>query len=88
MYDYHSFNRYAVAFTYFKIRNLIQALVSFGILSMINGLLIRLALIMSNEILIPIMVVAGWFRQMNDDGRMAIYHSIGLIGAHLAHLDR
>jgi hypothetical protein len=55
---------------------------------MINGLLIRLALIMSNVILIPIMVVAGWFRQMNDDGRMAIYHSIGLIGAHLAHLDR
>ena len=62
--------------------------IAFGVISAINGLVIRVALICSNVVLVPIMTVLELLgvNQLNQQ-RVVIYHSMGVIGAHLAHLD-
>jgi hypothetical protein len=56
--------------------------IAFLMISCVNGLVIRIALLSSNIILVPIMVILQRFR-LNEDvrSRSIVYHSMGLIGA-------
>lgn len=52
------------------------------LISGVNGIVIRFALVCSNVVLIPIMTVLNAVGVNNDDrSRTLIYHSMGLIGA-------
>lgn len=55
---------------------------AFMLISAVNGIVIRFALVCSNVVLIPIMTVLNAVGVNNDDrSRTLIYHSMGLIGA-------
>lgn len=58
------------------------------IISAVNGIVIRFALVCSNVVLVPIMVLLNAVGVNNDDrSRTLIYHSMGLIGAQMAFYD-
>jgi hypothetical protein len=62
--------------------------IAFFFISAINGLVIRVALICSNIVLLPIMTVMNALGINADErSRIMIYHSMGLIGAQMAHYD-
>jgi len=56
--------------------------IAFLVISCINGLVIRIALMSSKIILVPVMVVLQRLRINEDErSRAIVYHSMGLIGA-------
>ena len=62
--------------------------IAFLMISCINGLVIRIALLSSNIILVPVMVVLQRLRINEDErSRAIVYHSMGLIGAQMAYYD-
>ena len=61
----------------------------FVMISAINGMVIRVALLCSNIILIPIMHLMSYTRLNVNNGRRAvIYHSMGIMGAQMAYYDQ
>lgn len=61
---------------------------AFMIISAVNGIVIRVALICSNVILVPLMFLLKFFGVRSDENTTShIYHSMGLIGAQMAHYD-
>jgi hypothetical protein len=73
-----------------KVNRLIGMVIGFMTLSFINGLAIRIAILASNVIIFPLMwvikVVIG--QEMTYGQRAQIYHSMGIIGAQSAYLER
>jgi hypothetical protein len=62
--------------------------VAFGMISAVNGVVIRFALVCSNIVLVPIMALLTWLGVNNDErSRAVIYQSMGLVGAQMAHYD-
>ena len=58
------------------------------VISVINGVVIRLALICSNVVLVPVMTIMSILGVNNDErSRTMVYHSMGIIGAQMAHYD-
>jgi uncharacterized protein YacL len=71
-----------------RILEIIGFLFAFMMISAINGIVIRFALVCSNVVLVPIMMLLNAFGINNDDrSRSMIYHSMGLIGAQMAFYD-
>jgi hypothetical protein len=56
--------------------------IAFGLISAANGIVIRIALICSNIVLVPMMRVLECFGVTSlRRNQMMIYHSMGLVGA-------
>lgn len=61
---------------------------AFGMISAVNGVVIRFALVCSNIVLVPIMALLTCLGVNNDErSRAVIYQSMGLVGAQMAHYD-
>jgi uncharacterized membrane protein len=66
-----------------KFSNLMCACFGFMILSFVNGLVIRIALLCSNIVIVPMVWLVGVFtgQELATRNRQIIYHSMGMIGA-------
>lgn len=67
-----------------------MAILGFMILSFVNGLVVRIALLCSNVVIFPMLWCIKIFsgQQMNPEQQAQIYQQMGVIGAYSAHLDR
>ena len=88
--DFKNFSQFFITAIYIKICNLTGAFLSFMILSFVNGIVIRMLLTLSNILIFPMMAVIACCTRRNIDHRVqaAIYQSLGIMGAQMAHLDR
>ena len=66
------------------------ALFAYSLLSAVNGLVVRIALLCSNVFVVPMIWFIGVFtgQPLSARNRALIYHSMGLLGAQMAHLER
>ena len=73
-----------------KFSRLFRAICSFMLLSFVNGLFVRIALICSNVILFPLLYLIKIFspQQITDQETAQIYQQMGVIGALSANFDR
>lgn len=73
-----------------KLSLVFGCLVGFALISCLNGLVVRVALISSNVIIVPILwVMKKCFGiRESDRNTQVIYHSMGIIGAQIADLQR
>jgi len=76
--------------TMVKLNRLFTVTIGFMTLSMVNGMVVRIALMCSNVVIFPMLWLIKTLtgQRMTNGQRAQIYHSMGIIGAEAAHLER